>query len=290
MMRAIAAASSRRIRSCAAGENDSHIPSIRPAPPHRKGKLTRRRLQSAHGVHLHELLALLGRRAYVPLPASPARWRSSNRRSRRTPSTDNSAAAGGSLRRSARARRRTSTVPGVPSGKRTIRHGAPPTRRRPSTASRSPAQRMLSGGDRHLPRQRRAQLMQSVMLVRAGPQDRRQGRGVALPAGRGRAVARELRAAQADPRCELDPLSQGADQGARQREANRLHKVLEDTGIKLDCVASDILGVSGRAMLDALCQGTTDPRCSRTWRKGKLRKKIPALRRRSRVASTASTR
>jgi hypothetical protein len=45
----------------------------------------------------------------------------------------------------------------------------------------------------------------------------------------------------------------------RQREANRLHKALEDTGIKLDCVASDILGVSGRAMLDALVSGTTDP-------------------------------
>ncbi len=45
----------------------------------------------------------------------------------------------------------------------------------------------------------------------------------------------------------------------RQREANRLHKALEDTGIKLDCVASNILGVSGRAMLDALISGTTDP-------------------------------
>src|SRR5664280_1353308 len=45
----------------------------------------------------------------------------------------------------------------------------------------------------------------------------------------------------------------------RQREANRLHKALEDTGIKLDCVATNILGVSGRAMLDALVHGTTDP-------------------------------
>ena len=34
----------------------------------------------------------------------------------------------------------------------------------------------------------------------------------------------------------------------RQREANRLHKILEDTGIKLDCVATDILGKSGRDM------------------------------------------
>jgi transposase len=45
----------------------------------------------------------------------------------------------------------------------------------------------------------------------------------------------------------------------RQREANRLHKALEDIGIKLDCVASDILGKSVRAMLDALVAGTTDP-------------------------------
>jgi hypothetical protein len=43
----------------------------------------------------------------------------------------------------------------------------------------------------------------------------------------------------------------------RSREANRLHKALEDTGIKLDCVASDILGVSGRLMLDALVAGTS---------------------------------
>jgi transposase len=65
--------------------------------------------------------------------------------------------------------------------------------------------------------------------------------------------------------------------GERQREANRLHKILEDTGIKLDCVASDILGASGRAMLDALVSGTTDPGVLAELAKGKLRKKIPAL-------------
>jgi transposase len=53
---------------------------------------------------------------------------------------------------------------------------------------------------------------------------------------------------------------------------------LEDTGIKLDCVASDILGKSGRAMLDALCSGTTDPEVLADLAKGRLRKKIPALR------------
>jgi transposase len=63
----------------------------------------------------------------------------------------------------------------------------------------------------------------------------------------------------------------------RAREANRLHKALEDTGIKLDCVASDILGVSGRAMLDALVSGTTDPQLLADLARGKLRKKIPAL-------------
>jgi transposase len=38
----------------------------------------------------------------------------------------------------------------------------------------------------------------------------------------------------------------------RTREANRLHKVLEDAGIKLASVATDILGVSSRAILAAL--------------------------------------
>ena len=64
----------------------------------------------------------------------------------------------------------------------------------------------------------------------------------------------------------------------RQREAQRLHKALEDTGIKLDCVATDILGVSGRAMLDALVQGTTDPVVLADLARGKLRRTIPALR------------
>ncbi len=64
----------------------------------------------------------------------------------------------------------------------------------------------------------------------------------------------------------------------RSREANRLHKALEDTGIKLDCVATDILGKSGRAMLDALVAGTTDPDVLADLARGKLRAKIPALR------------
>jgi transposase len=63
----------------------------------------------------------------------------------------------------------------------------------------------------------------------------------------------------------------------RAREANRLHKALEDTGIKLDCVATDILGASGRAMLEALIAGTTDPAVLADLAKGRLRAKLPAL-------------
>jgi transposase len=66
--------------------------------------------------------------------------------------------------------------------------------------------------------------------------------------------------------------------GERQREANRLHKLLVDTGIKLDCVATDILGASGRAMLDALVAGTTDAEVLAELAKGRLRAKLPALR------------
>ena len=63
----------------------------------------------------------------------------------------------------------------------------------------------------------------------------------------------------------------------RQREAARLHKILEDTGIKLGCVASDILGKSGRDMLDALVAGTTDPTVLANLARGQLRNKLPAL-------------
>jgi transposase len=63
----------------------------------------------------------------------------------------------------------------------------------------------------------------------------------------------------------------------RAQEANRLHKALEDTGIKLDCVASDILGVSGRAMLDALLAGQRDPRTLAGMAKGRMRVKHSAL-------------
>ena len=63
----------------------------------------------------------------------------------------------------------------------------------------------------------------------------------------------------------------------RSREAQRLHKVLEDAGIKLAIVANDVLGVSGRAMLAALVEGTHDPEVLANLACGKLRKKLPDL-------------
>src|SRR5215218_8359327 len=64
----------------------------------------------------------------------------------------------------------------------------------------------------------------------------------------------------------------------RTREIQRLEKVLQDAGIKLSSVATRALGVSGRAMLDALISGTTDPETLAQLARGRLRSKIPALR------------
>jgi transposase len=67
-------------------------------------------------------------------------------------------------------------------------------------------------------------------------------------------------------------------QQERTRAANRLHKLLQDAGIKLASVASNILGASGRAMLEALVGGTTDAAILADLAKGRLRQKLPALR------------
>src|SRR5215208_2142743 len=64
----------------------------------------------------------------------------------------------------------------------------------------------------------------------------------------------------------------------RAREVNRLHKALEDAGVKLDCVAADVMGKSGRDMLDALVAGTTDPNVLAELARRQMRKKIPQLR------------
>jgi transposase len=64
----------------------------------------------------------------------------------------------------------------------------------------------------------------------------------------------------------------------RAREVNRLQKVLEEAGLKLTSVLSDIMGLSGRAMVKALAGGTTDPAVIADLARGRLRGKLPALR------------
>jgi len=63
----------------------------------------------------------------------------------------------------------------------------------------------------------------------------------------------------------------------RAREIQRLEKLLEDAGIKLSSVASDISGVSGRLMLNALIAGRHDPVELAELAKRRLRSKIPEL-------------
>jgi transposase len=63
------------------------------------------------------------------------------------------------------------------------------------------------------------------------------------------------------------------------RAANRIHKVLEDAHIKLGSVATDILGVSGRDILERLIAGEQDTGKLAERARGKLRSKIPELHR-----------
>jgi len=65
---------------------------------------------------------------------------------------------------------------------------------------------------------------------------------------------------------------------AHSAETQRIAKTLEDAGIKLGSVASELLGVSGRAMLAALVAGERDPEVLAGLARGLLRKKLPELR------------
>ena len=63
----------------------------------------------------------------------------------------------------------------------------------------------------------------------------------------------------------------------RKSEVNRLQKVLEDANIKLASVASDVVGASGRAILNELVSGNTDPHLMAELAKGRLREKRDLL-------------
>lgn len=63
----------------------------------------------------------------------------------------------------------------------------------------------------------------------------------------------------------------------RTREIHRLEKLLEDAEIKLSSVATEITGVSGRALLEALINGQRDPALLADLAQRRMRSKIPAL-------------
>ncbi len=65
--------------------------------------------------------------------------------------------------------------------------------------------------------------------------------------------------------------------GARTAEKNRVEKLLEDACIKLSVVASDIFGVSGRAMMGALIAGERDPKVLAQLARARMRAKIDLL-------------
>jgi transposase len=65
--------------------------------------------------------------------------------------------------------------------------------------------------------------------------------------------------------------------GERGREKNRVEKLLEDAGIKLSVVASDIFAVSGRAMMDALVAGERDPQVLAQLARTRMRTKLRDL-------------
>ena len=63
----------------------------------------------------------------------------------------------------------------------------------------------------------------------------------------------------------------------RTAQINRVHKVLQDAGIKIATFASDIFGVSGRAMMRSLITGEADPVLLADLARGRMRAKIPSL-------------
>ncbi|PGM59911.1 hypothetical protein CN946_00445 [Bacillus sp. AFS053548] len=64
----------------------------------------------------------------------------------------------------------------------------------------------------------------------------------------------------------------------RAREISRIQKVLEGANIKLSSVASDIMGVSSRAMIEAIINGISDPEILSSLAKTSLRKKKRSIR------------
>lgn len=82
------------------------------------------------------------------------------------------------------------------------------------------------------------------------------------------------------PQRELRDLTRMRSQlvGERTQVVNRLHKVLEDANIQLGAVASDILGMSGRQMIEALIAGEQNLETMAQMARRRMRAKLPQLR------------
>src|SRR3989449_8129850 len=94
---------------------------------------------------------------------------------------------------------------------------------------------------------------------RARPQDRREGLRVDREPPGAWTHPRQLHSAATDPRLARSHATSEKPYADRVKATNRVHKLLETANIKLANVVADVLGVSGRAMLDALVAGEADP-------------------------------
>ena len=112
----------------------------------------------------------------------------------------------------------------------------------------------------------------------AGPQDRRGDSSVACAAVGVRVVARFVRADREDRR--LRDLTRYRTKiiQERARETQRVQKLLEDAGIKLDSVVTDVMGSPPGEMLDALIAGEHDAEVMAQMARTRMRPKIPELR------------
>jgi transposase len=101
--------------------------------------------------------------------------------------------------------------------------------------------------------------------------------GVAGQDHRARELAIQLRAARADPpAAHPHPLPPAPHPGPHRRK-QRVEKLLEDGHLKLSSVISDIHGVSGRAMLEAIIAGERNPKVLAQLARGTMRGKIGRL-------------
>jgi transposase len=122
---------------------------------------------------------------------------------------------------------------------------------------------LVNAGDvKHLPGRPKTDVLDSVWLCKVA--ERQMPRPSFVP-------PRPIRRLRDLTRYRIDLI------GARTAEKNRVEKLLEDACVKLSVVASDIFGVSGRAMMAALISGERDPKALAQLARSRMRTKIGRL-------------